>query len=306
MLAVKKTAIYLFREKSMLLRSRTQSSALLFVTMLVATVHAANAASPNPDLFQLQVHVFERSATHVKRYGGYRGEGKANLIEAGQINGFEFAYDCEYKFHSSEGDEYYPARWKHQGETLDILMGELGSDTKTHTCELKIAMKEWVYRKVAGNLVKMSPEEYASLDEARAERAHALAPDDLNPADYPVQIALLHLAWNTTVSGVHAGTGQGNIVSPTGLNAIDFSLHCPVTIQPTPEGRYLLGRWLEPSTHLQLLLRSIDVDGAPGATCDLITVVEPDVYVRSGGSTKAVSQAEYREKYAAAAVPSKP
>jgi hypothetical protein len=287
-----------FQIGSILLRFQTALFALLSVTALFAPARAAYASSPDPDRFQLQVHVFERSVRRVKRFGAYKGEGKANLIEAGQINGIEFAYDCDYKFHSSEADEFYPARWKRQNETMDILMGELGSDTKTHTCELKIQMKDWVYRKVDGKLITMSPEQYATLDEARDERNHALAPDDLDPSHYPVQIALLHLTWSATVSGVHVGAGQGNIVSPTGLNAVDFSLHCPVTIQPTPEGRYLLGRWLEPGTHLQLLLRSIDVDGAPGATCDLTTVVEPDVYIRSGGNVKAVSQEEYGKKYA--------
>jgi hypothetical protein len=279
---------------------------LAVLLMLTAPTLAARASDHDPDHFPMQVHVFERSAHHVRRYGGYRGEGKANLIEADQINGIQFTYDCAYKFHSSDADEYYPARWKHPGESLDILMGEIGSETRTHTCELKVAIKDRVYRKVAGNLVTMSPEEYASLEEARAEHDHALAPDDLDPSHYPVQIALLHLAWTGAVGGVHVGTGQGNIISPGGLNAVDFSIHCPVVIQATPEGRYLLGRWLEPGTHLLLLLRSIDVDGEPGATCNLNSVVEPDVYVRSGGNVKAVSQEEYRKKYAASSAPPTP
>jgi hypothetical protein len=240
---------------------------------------------------------------HNKRFGSYHGEGKANLIEANQINGMEFSYDCLYKFHSSEGDEYYPARWKHQGLTLDILMGVYGSDTKTHTCELKIAMRESVFRRVKGALITMSPQEYAMLDEAKVERQQSLAPADLNPEHYPIQIALLHLTWTDNISGLHTGTGQGNIITPQGLRAVDFSLHCPVVIQPTPEGRYLLGSWVQPGTHLLLLLRSIDVDGAPGATCDVNTVVEPDVYVRSGSTVKAVTAEEYRKRYAGSAPP---
>jgi len=155
-----------------------------------------------------------------------------------------------------------------------------------------------VYRKVNGHVVTMSPQEYASLDEARAERDLALAPADLDPSHYPIQIALLHLAWTDNVNGLHTGAGQGNIVTPDGLRAVDFSLHCPVIVQPTPEGRYLLGSWIQPGTHLLLLLRSIDVDSAPGATCDVTTVVEPDVYVRSGNNVKAVSVEEYQTKYA--------
>jgi hypothetical protein len=276
---------------------------LLLLFLTVGHAGRARAIQPDLDRFPLQVHVFSRSVKHSKRFGSYKGEGKANLIEANLINGMEFSYDCLYKFHSSEEDEYYPARWKHEGLSLDILMGVIGSDTRTHTCELKIAMRETVFRKVNGKLMTMSPQEYASLDEARVERERSLTPVDLDPLHYPISFALLHLTWTGTVSGLHTGTGQGNIRSEAGMNAVDFSIHCPVVIQPTPEGRYLLGRWLEPGTHMLLLLRSIDVDGAPGATCDVTTVVEPDVYVRAGGNVKAVSQEEYRRKDAGAGGP---
>jgi hypothetical protein len=271
---------------------------LLLALSFCAQTVSGEAAQRDPDKFPLRVHVFDRRVHHNKHFGSYSGTGHANLIEENQIIGVEFSYDCLYKFLDSDADEYYPARWKHEGLSLDILMGVFGSDTKTHTCELKIATKDFVFRRVNGKRVEMSPQEYAMLDEARAERDQALMPPDLDPSHYPVEFALLHLTWKDTVSGLHTGAGQGNIRTPTGLNAVDFSLHCPVVIQTTPEGRYLLGRWIEPGKHLQLLLRSIDVDGAPGATCDVTTVVEPDVYVRSGSGVKAVPQEEYRRKYA--------
>jgi hypothetical protein len=75
-------------------------------------------------------------------------------------------------------------------------------------------------------------------------------------------------------------------------------MHCPVKIETTPEGRYLLGRWVDPEKDMLLLLRSIDVDGAPGATCELLTAIEPDVYIRTGNNVKAISQEEYKRRAA--------
>jgi len=268
---------------------------LLFSLLFAGCSHNPAPVATAPPL--LQVHVFERGAIRSRRSGYFRGEGKANLIEGNSIKGFEFSYDCPYKFHSSDEDAFYPAQWKVEGLKIYIITPAPGTD-KEHLCELKMLMKDFVYRRINGKLVTMSVQEYASRDEARVERARSLAPADLDPSHYPVNIALLHLTWTGEVSGVHTGTGQGNLKTETGINAVDFSLHCPIVVQPTPDGRYLLGRWLQPGTHLQLLLRSIDVDGAPGATCDVTTVVEPDVYIRTGSTVKAIPQQEYRAKYA--------
>jgi hypothetical protein len=265
----------------------------------VSQTIAAHASDRNPGSFPLQVQIVYRHG-HRHHHGYFAGEGKGNLIQGNQINGMEFSFACEYKFNDSEADEVYPARWKKEGLTLDILMGEMGSETRTHTCQLKIALKDVVYRKVKGQVVGMSPQEYASLDDARIEHEQSLAPLDLDPSHYPIQFMPMHLNWTGTVNGMHTGAGQGNIRTPNGLNAVDFSLHCPVVIQTTPEGRYLVGRWVQPGTSMLLLLRSIDVDGAPGATCDVMTAVGPDVYVRSGNGVKAISQQEYQQKYSAA------
>jgi len=278
------------------LRSRT-ALLLPLLTLLLAGCGPSHAPVATAPPLQLQVHVFERGAIRSRRSGYFRGEGKANLIEGDTIKGFDFSYDCPYKFHSSDEDAFYPAQWKVEGLKIYIITPSPGTD-KEHLCELKMLMKDFVYRRVNGKLVTMSTQEYALRDEARVERAQSLAPADLDPSHYPVSISLLHLNWTGNVSGVHTGSGQGNIKTETGINAVDFSLHCPVVVQPTPDGRYLLGRWLQPGAHLQLLLRSIDVDGAPGATCDVTTVIEPDVYVRTGTNVKAVPQEEYRKKYA--------
>jgi hypothetical protein len=287
------------------IRMPRRSSLVLLLLLLFAGQSARAGFAPrDPEKDPLRVHVFSRRVHHNRRFGAFYGEGRANLIEANQIVGVDFSYDCLYKFMDSDADEYYPAKWKNEGLSVEMLMGVIGTDTKTHTCELKIAIKDFVYHRAGGKIVAISPQEYAALDEARAERAQSLTPTDLDPSHYPIEFALLHVAWTGNVSGVHTGTGQANIRTPAGLNAVDFSIHCPVVLQPTPDGRYLLARWLEPGTHMLLLLRSIDVDGAAGATCDLTTVVEPDVYVRNGGNVKAVSQAEYRAKYSGSGSPS--
>ncbi len=268
--------------------------AVIFALFAFCLLGPASAAPRDPSQYPLHVHIFSRRVHTDHRFGAYYGTGKANLIGDSTMAGIEFSYDCLYKFRDSEEDEYYPARWKHEGLSLDILMGVLGTDSGTHTCELKIAQKDYAYQLVKGKVRTISLQEYAALDLARAERNESLAPRDTDPGHYPLNFSLLHLHWNATVSGLHTGLGQGNLRTPDGLRAVDFSLNCPVEIQPTPEGRYLLGRWVTPGTQMLLLLRPIDVNGSQSATCDVTTVVEPDVYIRSSGGVKAISQEEYR------------
>lgn len=253
----------------------------------------AYAGDRNPDNYPLRVHVFDRRVHHNRRFDSYSGTGHANIIEGDQTSGAEFTYLCSFKFLDSEADEYYPARWKKDGLSLEILTGVIGSDTKTRTCEFKVALKDFVFSRERGHLVTLSQQEYADTQQAAAERQQALMPVDLDPSHYPLDFSLLHVTWTGELNGIHVGTGQGNLRTEAGINAVDFSIHCPVKIQPTPEGRFLAGQWLRPGTNMLLLLRSIDVDGAPGATCQLVTVVDPDVYIRAGGGVKAISQQEY-------------
>jgi hypothetical protein len=176
-------------------------------------------------------------------------------------------------------------------------MGVFGTDTGTHTCELKIVQKDYAYQKVNGKVRTISIEDYTALDMARTERNLSLTPNDTDPNHYPLNLALLHIHWTGDAGGLHTGSGQGNLLTPEGLTAVDFSLHCPVEIEPTPEGRSLVARWIQPGTRMLLLLRPIDVNGAQSATCDATTVIDPDVYVRSGSGVKAISQQEYHARH---------
>jgi hypothetical protein len=246
--------------------------------------------------YPLRVHIFSRRVHHNRRFDSYSGSGRANLIEGDTVAGMEFTYLCSFKFLDSDADEYYPAKWRKDGQSIDILFGKVGSDSQVRKCQFKVLRKEFVYARDRGKIVTLSPAEYAGREDARAERQQAMMPADLNPSHYPLDFALLHVAWTGSVSGMQTGSGQGNVREADGMHAVDFSIHCPVKLQATPEGRFLAARWLEPGKTMLLLLRSVDVDGAPGATCQMVTAVGPDVYVRSGGGVKAVSQAEFAAK----------
>jgi hypothetical protein len=279
-------------------RFRCVVRGLLLSALLTLPMHFAHAGTRNPEDYPLQVHVYSRHVSHDKKFAAWYGEGKANLVEGSQIHAIDFSYRCGFKLEDNDEGESFNARWLKPGLKLQILTGVYGSDRRTEVCDFDVAVKEFVYAREHGHIVQLTPAEYAQRSQAAQEHAQAVQPTDLDPSHYPLQLALLHIAWTSSLNGVEIGSGQGNLRSGNSLNAVDFSLHCPVKIQPTPDGRYLLGKWLQPGNRLLLLLRPIDVDGAPGATCEVLTAVEPDVYIRSGNNVRAVSQQEYAQKSA--------
>jgi len=270
---------------------------LLVLTLATACAGPAHAAARNPEDYPLRVHIYDKQQHRNKRFHTNIGHGRGNIIEGNQINGMEYAFDCIDSFQTSEAGEDYPAKWKKPGLTLELLMGVIGSDTKTRTCELQVALKEYVFAKVNGKLVHLSPQEYFARESARAERDQALAPHDVDPSHYPLELSLLNLTWTDKTDGMHSGSGQGNLKTPTGLIAVDFAIRCPVVIQTTPDGRYYRGQWMEPEHAMTLLLGNL-ADPSADATCQLTTVLHTDVYIRQApGLIKAVSQDEYQDEY---------
>ena len=268
--------------------------AVLFGMLLVAPMQAATR---NPADYPLRVHIYDKHQHRNKRFHSYIGDGRGNIIEGDQVNGMEYTFDCLDHFRDSEADEDYPAKWKKPGLSLELLMGVIGSDDKTRTCELKVALKEYVFARVNGKLVHLSPQEYFARQSAGLERQQALAPQDTDPSHYPLELSLLNLTWTDTTSGMHSGSGQGNLRTPSGLAAVDFAIRCPVVIQTTPEGRYYRGQWMEPNRVMTLLLGNL-ADPSSGATCEVTTSLNPDVYVREAtGIVKAVSQDEYKQTH---------
>jgi hypothetical protein len=281
------------------LPSRCRLTLRCLLLLLLAASQAARlrAATRNPEDNPLLVHNYDKQQRRNKQFHSYIyvGHGSGNLTEDGQTQGMEYTFSCLDEFLKSETGEDYPARWKKPGLSLELLMGVVGSDTKTRTCELKVALKDYVFLHTNGKLTQVSQQEYMARQSAQVERDQALAPRDLDPSHYPLELSLLNLNWADNTAGMHSGSGQGDLKTPTGLAAVDFVIRCPVVVQTTPEGRYYRGRWTEPNRSMTMLLGNL-ADPASAATCEVTTMLHPDVYIRqSAGVIKAVSQDEYKK-----------
>lgn len=112
----------------------------------------------DPASFPLRVHIF--SHTGVSHYGApgqaapemVEGEGRANLYENRQPQGFDFSYHCPARLLDSLGYDTYPARWKTPGHELEILQPATNS-----VCVLATALKpNVVYNGEALNVQQQS------------------------------------------------------------------------------------------------------------------------------------------------------
>lgn len=118
--------------------------------LLLAT--AAWAGKGNPGDYPLRVHIFQLNAhSQYYRPGGspygtleaVDGEGRANLFENSQPQGFDFSYRCGTRIMVSPGFETYMARWKKPGRELEILLPVLGGKPgEMNACDLKVSLKE--------------------------------------------------------------------------------------------------------------------------------------------------------------------
>lgn len=133
-------------------------SAPFAASMLAACLFAALPMQASADKladFPLRVHIFQRTE-HTHYFRGVldwvEGDGRANLFEDSQPRGFDFEFHCGDRLMTSSGFETYPARWKKNGRTLEILYPVMGKPGATHSCELKVNMKDFAYFRRQGNL----------------------------------------------------------------------------------------------------------------------------------------------------------
>lgn len=123
---------------------------------------AALAGGHNTADYPLRVHIFQFNS-HSHYYGPTRtldvvdGEGRANLYENGEPHGFDFSYRCEERLRGSAGFETYPARWKKQQRTLEVLLPQFGKPGSFDACEMKVEMKDTAYYRHNGSLDEESP-----------------------------------------------------------------------------------------------------------------------------------------------------
>jgi hypothetical protein len=129
----------------------------LAVCTLLSTV--ALGGGHNPADYPLRVHIFEHNS-HSHYYhqvlDWVDGEGRANLFENGSPRGLDYSYRCMNRLRNSPGFETYLARWKKQGQTLEILLPKLGNPSSTESCDLRVEMKDFAYYR-HGNALETEP-----------------------------------------------------------------------------------------------------------------------------------------------------
>lgn len=110
--------------------------------------------------YQMRIHIYQTRWNH-NRFG-YHAFGRANLFdEKGVPHGVEYTYDCADHLMASTGREAYPAKWKKQGQTIDVVFGEIGAKAgQFHDCEFKIAEKQFVYYGSRGGLGTESAQDF--------------------------------------------------------------------------------------------------------------------------------------------------
>ncbi len=120
---------------------------------------AVLAGGPDLAKYPMRVHIFQNSQQvhHMRRTHYVDGKGSGNLYENGEPRGFAYTFWCVNRLRISPGYETYPARWKKQNKTVEILLPVTGKPGKYDACDLDTDMKSIVYYYHGGKLVEGSP-----------------------------------------------------------------------------------------------------------------------------------------------------
>jgi hypothetical protein len=122
-------------------------------------------------------------------------------------------------------------------------------------------------------------------------------------ADYPLQIQVIESHWNRPTNpvdrryGTVDGWGRGDIKDGDSVHGFDFTYTSTEPFHRTIGDARYLAKWKKEGLKMELLVGEI---GSPDKfhSYDLKTSVRDDVYVRSAEGAVAVSQQEYKDKYA--------
>jgi hypothetical protein len=160
-------------------------------------------------------------------------------------DGFDYTADCNQRFaFRPEGNQYFPARWKKQGQRLEILIQEYGSDRIT-VCELKVVMREEAYD-LNPSMPRLTPMTLAKPAVPVTE------PD----AKFPMRVQLwVQSSGTSSMSGSHA-EGYGNIQGET-LTGFDFGNTCPVRLSMGHGGDMYQARWVEQGLKMEILVQEV-------------------------------------------------
>lgn len=154
-------------------------AAPLGILVVLLCIPASLLAKKSLSDYSMRIHIYETHWNH--NSWGYHAFGRANLFdEQGVPHGVEFTYDCGDHLMASSGNEAYPAKWKKQGQSLDVVFGEIGANPDSfHDCEFKIAEKQFVFYHGQGELGTESAQEFMARHQKQAPKIGAATPADI-------------------------------------------------------------------------------------------------------------------------------
>jgi hypothetical protein len=117
-----------------------------------------------------------------------------------------------------------------------------------------------------------------------------------NLADYPLQIQVIESHWHRH-QGMVDGYGRGDIRDGESIRGFDFAYTSGEPFHRTVGDAHYLAKWKKEGLKLELLVGEI---GAPDkyVTYDLKTSMRDDVYVPGPDGAMAISQQDYKDKWA--------
>jgi len=186
--------------------------------------------------------------------GSAHGFGAANVLgDKGQ--GFYYAFDCNSAFQpNSQPQDFYQARWKHPGQSLEILMQPIGSD-RGRLCELRVALRPLLFDPtfaksalpggtISGNLWT-EPE---------------ISFSDPDP-DYPLHLHIITGLRHLFTGGVQ-GYGTANLAAGGGpLQGVDYNYNCSHGLIPNAQPEeFFQGVWVKKNQRMEILLQRMGSD----------------------------------------------
>jgi len=119
--------------------------------------------------------------------------------------------------------------------------------------------------------------------------------------DYPLQIQVIETHWHRHINRIigieHVdGWGRGNVRDGDSIRGFDFVYSSAQPLQRTDPKAHYLAKWKKESLRMEVLVGKIGADKYQ--TYDLETTVIEGVYVPGAGGAIAISQEQYKDKWA--------
>ena len=186
--------------------------------------------------------------------GSAHGFGAANVLgDKGQ--GFYYAFDCRSAFQpNSQLQDFYQARWKHPGQSLEILMQPVGSD-RGQLCELRVALRPVLFDPTFAKSVlpggTISGPLWTEPEISFSDPA----------SDYPLHLHII-TGFRLLFTGRVQGYGTANLVADGGsLQGVDYNYNCSQGLIPNAQAEeFFQGHWVKKDQRLEILLQRIGSD----------------------------------------------